>query len=89
MRLACVCYFLGQFRAKCPISPHEKHVPLFCCGGFELVVFTLPLNCPLPRNCPLVGALVCPRSIGTGTLLYDLEALEELFWGCLHPWLFP
>ena len=66
---------LGQFLEICPFSSQLKHLTLDR-SGEERVWATLLVDGP--RLLDLARALV---SIGTGTLLKFLGALNELYWG--------
>src|SRR6201999_295736 len=66
---------VGQFRAKCPFWPQLKQAPALVLLLDPVIFVALFLTLQLflwDRARPL------SRSIGTGTLLYDLGALVEL-----------
>ena len=67
---------LGQFLEICPFSSQLKHLTLDRSGVGRAWATLLEDG---PRLLDLARALV---SIGTGTLLKFLGALDELYWGC-------
>ena len=64
----------GQFLDMWPFSLQLKYLTFDRSGGGRVCA-------TFPRDGPYWLVLVCPISIGTGTLLKFCGALEELYWG--------